>query len=96
VDGDERPEGRFAPLDLLARERLGDEVEPGAAVLLRDDDAEDAELRQPFDQLEVEAMLDVVLDGDRQHPLVDEGPDRLLDKALLVCKLELHPASLVP
>src|SRR5262249_59746315 len=34
VDGDQRAERRFAALDLLARERLGDEIEPGAAVLL--------------------------------------------------------------
>ena len=36
VDGDQRPERRLAALDLLADERLGDEVEAGAAVLLRD------------------------------------------------------------
>ena len=33
VDGDQRAEGRLASLDLLAGERLADEVEPGAPVL---------------------------------------------------------------
>src|SRR5207302_8359929 len=51
VDGDQRPERRLAALDLLACERLGDEVEPGAAVLLRDDDAENAELGEARDQV---------------------------------------------
>ena len=81
---------RLAALDLLARERLGDEVEPRAAVLLRDDDPEDPQLGHPLDQLEVEPVVDVVLHRDRQHPLVDEGPDGLLDEALLVGKLEVH------
>src|SRR6184192_1360786 len=44
VDGDQRPKRRLAALDLLARERLGHEVEPRAAVLLRDHDPEDPEL----------------------------------------------------
>jgi hypothetical protein len=84
VHRDQRAERRLAALDLLAGERLGDEVEPGAAVLLRDHDPEDAELRHPLDQLQVELVVDVVLDGDRQHALVDEGADGLLDQALLV------------
>ena len=72
MNRDQRPERRLAALDLLADERLGDEVEPGAAVRLRDDDAEDPELRHPLDQVEVELVLDVVGDCDRQDPLVDE------------------------
>src|SRR5439155_22853629 len=35
VDGDQAPERGLAALDLLTRERLGNEVEPGAAVFLR-------------------------------------------------------------
>ena len=83
MDGDERAERGLAPLDLLARERLRDEVEPGAAVLLGDDDPEHPELRHPRDQLEVELVLDVVLDRDRQHAVVDERADGVLHVALL-------------
>jgi hypothetical protein len=39
-------------------------------------------------------VLDVVLDGDRQDPLVDEGADGVLDQPLLVAELELHAPSL--
>ena len=96
MDGDQRPEGRLAALDLLAGERLGDEVEAGAAVLLRDDDPEDAELGHALDQLQVELVVDVVLDRDRQHALVHEGADGVLDQPLLVGELEVHAASLLP
>ena len=84
MDGDQRPERRLAALDLLAGERLGDEVEAGAAVLLRNHDPEDPELGQAVDQVEVELVVDVVLHGDRQHALVDERPHRLLGQPLLV------------
>ena len=90
MDGDQRPERRLAALDLLARERLGDEVEPGAAVLLRDHDPEHPELGEPVDQVEVEPVLDVVLDRDREHALVDERPHRLLRQPLLVGEGEVH------
>ena len=84
MDGDQRAERRLAALDLLAGERLGDEVEPGAAVLLRDHDAEDPELGHALDQLQVELVVDVVLDRDREDTLVHEGPDGVLDQPLLV------------
>ena len=71
-----------------------DEVEPGAAVLLRDDDPEDPELGHPLDQLEVELVVDVVLDRDGQHALVHERPDGVLDQPLLVGELEVHARSL--
>ena len=96
MDGDERAERGLAALDLLAREGLGDEVEPCAAVLLRDDHAEDAELGHPLDQLDVEVVVDVVLYRDGEHSLVDERPDRLLDQTLLVGQLEVHGQRLVP
>ena len=51
---------------------------------------EDPELGQPLDQLEVELVLDVVLDRDRQHALVHEGADGVLDQPLLVGQLEVH------
>ena len=91
---DQRAERRLAALDLLAGERLGDEVEAGAAVLLGDHDAEDPELRHALDQLHVELVVDVVLDRDGQDPLVDEGANRLLDQALLVGELEVHGGNI--
>jgi len=90
VHRDERPERGLAALDLLARQRLGDVVEAGASVLLRDHDAEDPELGHALDQLEVELVLDVVLDRDRQDALVDERAHRVLDQSLLVGELEVH------
>ena len=90
---DQRPEGGLAALDLLARERLGDVVEAGAAVLLRDDDPEDPELGHALDQIHVELVVDVVLHGDRQDALVHEGADGVLDQPLLVGELEVHAPS---
>ena len=83
MDRDQRPERRLAALDLLARERLRDEVEAGAAVLHGDHDPEDPKLRHARDQLEIEVMVDVVLNRDREHPLIDEGAYRVLEQALL-------------
>ena len=90
VDGDQRAERGLAALDLLADERLGDEVEAGAAVLLRNDDSEQAQLRHPLDHAQVEVVVDVVLDRVRQHALVHEGANGVLGEALLVCQLEVH------
>jgi len=90
VHRDQRAERGLAAFDLLARERLGHEVHARAAVLLRDDDAEDAELGEALDHVEVEVVVDVVLDRVRQDPLVDELPHGLLDVPLLVGQLEVH------
>jgi hypothetical protein len=92
VHRDERPERRFAALDLLARKRLADEVEARAAVLLRDDHAEDAELRHPCDRIHVELVLDVVLDCVWEDAVVDELADGVLQQSLLVGELEVHAA----
>ena len=54
------------------------------------DDPEDAELGHPLDQLQVELVVDVVLDRDRQDALVHEGADGVLDQPLLVGELEVH------
>ena len=54
------------------------------------DDAEEAELGHALDQLEVELVVDVVLDRDRQDALVDERADGLLDQPLLVGEREVH------
>ena len=90
---DQRPEGRLAALDLLARERLRDEVEPRAAVLLRDHDPEQAELGHALDHAHVQVMVDVVLDRVRQDARVHEVAHGALDQALLVGELEVHRAA---
>jgi hypothetical protein len=90
MDGDERPERGLAALDLLADERFGDEVEAGAAVLLGDDDSEEAELGHARDHLHVEVMVDVVLDRVREHALVDELTNGRLHLSLLGAELEIH------
>jgi len=72
VHRDQRPERSLAALDLLARQRLRDEVEPGSAVLLRDHDPEQPQLGHPLDHGQVEVVVDVVLDGVREHALVDD------------------------
>ncbi len=87
VHRDQRPEGRLAPLDLLADQRLAHVVEAGAAVLDRDRRAQEPELGHPLDDPHVEVVVDVVLLRDRQHPPVDELAHRLLDRALLVSQL---------
>ena len=50
MDRDQRSKRSLTAFDLLAGERLGDEVQAGAAVLLRDHDAEQAELGHPLDR----------------------------------------------
>ena len=95
MDRDQRPERGLAALDLLADERLRDEVEPGAAVLLGDHDPEQAQLGHALDHAHVEVVVDVVLDRVRQHALVHEVADGLLDQALLVGELEVHETEAI-
>ena len=91
---DQGAEGRLAALDLLAGKRLGDEIETGAAVRLGNDDAQDPELGHALDQLEIELVVDVVLDRDRQDALVHERANGVLDQPLLVGQLEVHARRL--
>ena len=93
VDGDQRAERRLAALDLLAGERLRDEVHSGPAVLLRDDDSEQPELGHSLDHGHVEVVVDVVLDRVRKHALVHELADGRLHLALLRSELEIHGTS---
>ena len=92
VHRDQRAEGRLAPLDLLADQRLAHVVEAGAAVLGRDRRAQDAQLGHALDDPHVEVVVDVVVLGDRHHPPVDELTDGLLDRPLVVGQLKVHTA----
>ena len=90
VHRDQRAECRLAALDLLADQRLGDVVEPGAAVLGRDHRPQQAQLGHPLDDAHVEVVVDVVLLRDRQDATIDELAHGLLDRALLVGQIEIH------
>ena len=85
----------LAALDLPRTRAPPDEVESGAAVLLRDHDPEQAELGHALDHAHVELVLDVVLDRVGEHFPVDEVADGVLDQALLVSEPEVHAGGSV-
>src|SRR5438876_11656263 len=93
MDGDQRSKGSLAAFDLRAGERFGDEVQAGATVLLRDHDAEQAELGHPLDRRHVQTVRNVVLDCMGKDALVDERSYRVLDESLLVGQLEVYGAG---
>src|SRR5207302_9220322 len=80
----ERAHTRIAALELLHDEPVGHVVEPGAAVLLRQIGAEQAELGHLWNQLLGKATLHVVLADDRHESLVDPGAHRVAHGALLL------------
>src|SRR6185437_11553505 len=73
--------------ELAHRERVRGQVEPEAAVLLRDREAEDAELAQAGDDLVRERVGVFVLGGDRDDLLVDEPAHQADDLALVLGQL---------
>ncbi len=70
--------------ELLDDHRVGREVEPEAAVLLRDRDPEEAELLHLLDDRLRVGVLVVVVLGVRQDLLVGELPDHGDDLALVL------------
>ena len=66
VGRDDEPERAPDPADLLDRDRVGQRVEAGAALVLGDRDAEPAELADAPDDLDREAALALVLVDDRR------------------------------
>ena len=75
VRGDRDRDRGVDPGQLLDRDRVGERVAAGAAVLLRDRDAHEPELGEPGDELVGEAVLAVELLGDRGDPLLGELAD---------------------
>ena len=73
-----------APAELDPGQRVGHQVEPGAAVLLGNGEPEQAELLHPLDDLLGELVPVLELVGDRDDLLLDEVPNGLDDGALLV------------
>src|SRR4051794_4122815 len=84
LDGHDRSHRRAAAPDLLDHDGVGEVVEPGAAVLARDDRAEVALVGDLADELRVEVVVAVVLARARDDLLVREVASRLADQLLLV------------
>ena len=66
MGGDDEPERAPDAADLLDRDRVGERVEAGAALVLGDRDAEPAHLAEAADDLDREAALALVLLDDRR------------------------------
>jgi hypothetical protein len=75
---------------LLERERIRHVVEARTTVLLRNEDAERAELAEPRHDVAREPAGPIVLRRDRGDALRREGPHRVAELALGVGQLDLH------
>src|SRR5581483_7569831 len=90
VRGDGDRDRRVDARQLLDRERVRHGVAAGAAVLLRDRDAHQAELGELAHELVREAPLAIELLGDRLDPRLRELPYRSAQELLLVGQLVVH------
>ena len=93
---DDQPERAPDPADLLDRDRVGQRVEAGPALVLRDRDAEPAELADAPDDLDREAALALVLLDDRRDLGRHEVADRVAQQRVLRGEVEVHRPSLPP
>ena len=96
VRGDDQPERAPHAADLLDRDRVGQGVEAGAALVLGDRDAEPAELADPADDLGREAALALVLVDDRRDLGDHEVADRVAQQVVLGGEVEVHAPSVPP
>ena len=85
-DRDRRVEAR----ELLDRERIGQRVGAGAAVLLRDRHPHQPEVGQLGDELVGEALLAVELLGDRSYAIERELSYRVPQQLVLGREVEIH------
>ena len=81
---------RVDPRQLLDGDRVRERVGPGAAVLLREGHAHQAELGELGDQLVREAVLAVELGGYRRDPLLGELADGRANELVLGREVEVH------
>ena len=93
---DDEPERAPDPADLLDRDRVGQGVEPGPALVLGDRDAEPAHLAEPADDLDREAARALVLVDDRGDLGAHELADRVAEEDVLGREVEVHRASVHP
>ncbi len=91
VDALDHAERGVGPLELLAQEREGDVVGPGAAVVGRDGRSEEAQTPQLLEDLPMDLALLVPRPDERQDLRFGELARRLLDETLLVRQLEIDP-----
>ena len=90
VRGHRDRDRRVDPRQLFDRDRIGERVGPGAAVLLRERHAHQPELGQLRDQLVREAVLAVELLGGRRDPLLGELANGGADELVLGREVEVH------
>ena len=90
VGGDDQPERAPDAADLLDRDRVGEGVEAGAALVLRDRDAQPAHLAEASDDLDREAALALVLVDDGRDLLDHEVADRPAEQLVLGREVEVH------
>ena len=83
VGRDDQPERAPHPTDLLDRDGVGQRVQPGAALVLGDRDAQPAELADAPDDLGREAPLAFVLVDDRRDLGQHEVADRVAEQDVL-------------
>ena len=78
------------PADLLDRDRVGERVETGAALVLGDRDAEPAELADAAHDVGREAALTLVLLDDRRDLGEHEIADGVAEQGVLGGQVEIH------
>jgi hypothetical protein len=82
----EAAQPRIAPLEFLADEAVGHRVQPRTTIALKGA-AQQAQRGEPRDQFARESVVLEVAADHRQHLMVDETADLLLDKPLVVVQL---------
>ena len=90
VRRDDQPERAPDAPDLLDRDRVGERVHAGAALVLGDRDAEPAHLAEPPDDLDRELVLALVLLDDRRDLLLHEVADRRPEQLVLRGEVQVH------
>ena len=90
MHGDRDAHPRVAARKLLDHEHVGEEVGPGAAVLLRHADAHQAELGELGEDVAREVVLAIPLGRVRLDLGADEVARERLDLLLLGRELEVH------
>src|SRR4029079_2851374 len=82
--------------DLLDRDRVGERVEPGAALVLGDRDAQPAELADASDVLDRETTLALVLVDDRGDLGQHEVADGVAQQGVFGREVEVHGGERTP
>ena len=92
VGRDDQPERSPDAADLLDGDGVGERVEPGAALVLGDRDAQPAELADAADDLDREPSLALVLVDDRCDLGQHEVADGVAQQGVFGREVEVHGA----